>query len=101
MNLRETEAWLKNVPVIGQPSDSQAEALQGLYGSTGLTTLLGLLLGARQAQYAMLVNLPVGAPEMDCALAVRQGTIKGLELVFDTVREMAVSSDEDGERIEV
>jgi hypothetical protein len=37
--------------------DSQLEALQGLYGSVGLTTLLGLLLGARQAYYGLLLAI--------------------------------------------
>lgn len=98
MNLRETEDWLASLPVIATPADSQVEALRSLYGGDGLTTLLGLLLGTRQAFYAYLSNLPVGTPEADCAVAVIQGKIKGLEKVLDTVREMAVSSDSDDER---
>lgn len=96
----DVERWLKTVPVIGKPSDEQAEALRGLFGSVGLTTLLGLCLGARQGLYAFLSNQPIGGPEADCAAAVTQGKIRGLELVFDTVREIAVSAHNDDERIE-
>lgn len=95
MNRKDTEAWLSRVPVISQPSDEQAEALRGLFGSVGLTTLLGLILGTRQALYAFMSNVPLGGPENDCAAAVVQGKIRGLELVFDTVREQAVSDETD------
>lgn len=93
-SLEEVERWLKTVPVISEPSDEQAEALRGLFGSVGLTTLLGLLLGTRQGLYAFLSNQPL-AGEGAAAAAVTQGKIKGLELVIQTVREMAVSQSDD------
>lgn len=93
MNREETEAWLNRVPVLSEPSDEQAEALRALFGSVGLTTFLGLLLGARQALYAFMSNVPLGDAENDCAAAVVQGKIRGIELVFDTVREQSVESD--------
>lgn len=95
MNLPDTERWLSRLPVISDPSDEQRNALNDLYESVGLTTLLGLLLGARQGLLVFLSNLPLGTPEADCAAAVIQGKIRGLEMVSDTVREMSVSDDDE------
>jgi hypothetical protein len=95
MNVNETERWIQSIPTIAEPSDEQADALRGLFGSAGLTTFLGLLKGARQGRYAFLSNVPLGGAENDCAAAVIQGTIRGLEIAFDTVREVAVPMDAD------
>lgn len=95
MNIADTERWIQSIPTISEPSDEAADALRNLYGSVALTTLLGMVKGARQALYALLSNVPLGGEENDCAAAVIQGKIRGLETIFDTVREVAVSDDAD------
>lgn len=95
MNKREVEAMLNNLPVLSSVPISAEADLQDLLAHPGLPTLLGLVLGSRQAFYATLSRLPLGTAEKSCVAAVIQGKIIGLETIIETVREQAVSSDAD------
>lgn len=99
MNNREMEAWLGRLPVISKLDGEAERHVMELLGSPGLTAFLGLLLGTRQGLYAAISVLPNGDPVMSHRLSVLQGKIQGLELVINTVRELAVQSS--GEAIEV
>jgi hypothetical protein len=92
MNNREMEAWLAKIPVISKLDSEQERAIMETLGSPGLTALLGLLFGSRQALYAQVSYAPNGDPVMSHRVSVLQGKIQGLELVVQTVRELAVPS---------
>lgn len=92
MNNREMESWLSKLPVLSKLDGENERDVMELLGSPGLTALLGLVLGTRQALYAQVSYLPNGDPVMSHRLSVLQGKIQGLELVVQTVRELAVSS---------
>jgi len=49
---------------------------------------LGLLLGSRQAQLMALANVGLGTAEKSCQASVLQGTVKGIDLVRDTVVDL-------------
>lgn len=91
MNDREFDAWLHKIPVLTEPRTSDEEqALQELIGGKGLTVLLGLLFGTRQALYASLSYQSMGKGDGRWRAAVTQGKIQGIELVVQTMRELAV-----------
>lgn len=92
MNSREMDAWLDKLPVLTAPRDSDEERmLMELLGSKGLGVLLGLIFGSRQALYAILSYQNMGTEDGRWRAAVTQGKIQGIELVIQTVRELATS----------
>jgi len=101
MNDREMEAWLAKIPVLTEPRTLDEEhELQMILGSKGLTVLLGLVLGARQAQFVLLSYQNMGSEDGRWRAAVTQGKIQGIELVIQTVRELAVSTKADSDNKE-
>lgn len=93
MNREELKAVLDNTPAYVDLPDSKAtEQIQDLLKHPGLPHLWGLLLGARQAQYAALQYAPLGNMAEVARAAVIQGTITGIELFYNTVIEQSVPS---------
>ena len=92
MNNREMENWLKTLPVLTEVKGEMEIALMEQLGGKALTGLLGLLLGARQAFYAQLSGINLGDRPHRHTAAVIQGKIQGIELVINTMRELAVRS---------
>jgi len=66
-----------------------------LLGSKGLGVLLGLIFGSRQGLYAALSYQNMGDDNGRWRAGVLQGKIQGIELVIQTVRELAVSVEAD------
>lgn len=97
MNSREMESWLGRLPVLSELRGKDEQAVQEMLGSDGLTAILGLLLGSRQAFYATLSALPLGEETMRHRASVLQGKIQGIELVIQTVRELGVPVTSDGQ----
>lgn len=96
MNDREMEAWIKRIPVLTAPRNSDEQiALEELLVSKGLPVLLGLLFGSRQALYAQLSYAPMRDDDGVWRAAVLQGKIQGIELVIQTVKELAVPTSDD------
>lgn len=100
MNNREMEAWLDRLPVLSKLTGEQEREVMELLGKPGLTALLGLVLGSRQALYAQVSYAPNGDPVMSHRVSVLQGKIQGLEMVVQTVRELAVPSSDDAIEVE-
>lgn len=91
MNRSELEARLNATPVSTVPEDSKAhEDILALYEHPGFYHLYGLLLGARQGQLMMLAQVPLGNAAQVTHAAVIQGTIRGIELFYQTALEHAV-----------
>lgn len=91
MKQTELQAQFDGLPVLAEvESGAQQDQLLDLFKHPGFSVLCSLLLGARQAQYAALANAPLGSAEASWRAGVTQGTIKGIELVFDTALEHTV-----------
>lgn len=91
MNIEEMEQWLKRIPVLTAPRNPEEELnINELLLHPGLPILLGLLFGSRQAFYAQLSYQPLKDDDGSWRAAVLQGKIQGIELVVQTVKELAV-----------
>jgi hypothetical protein len=89
MNRAEVQIWLESVPVLVAPRDSkEQEELVKLVGHPGFAAFLGLMLGAREAQYQALANIPLSNMEGAARASVLQGIIKGIDLTRQTVLEL-------------
>lgn len=91
MEKDDLENWLNNLPVLTTVGDKARDEFKALLGGDAMTAFLGLLLGTRQGYYAQLSNYPLGNAESSCRASVIQGHIKGIDMVIDTVRELAQS----------
>lgn len=99
MDREELRTRLDAVVAVDEVRDHrQAEELQQLLEHPALPTLWSLMLGARQAQYAILANSPLGGMEQVTRASVIQGTIKGIEMFYETALEQAVPSHTSGEK---
>lgn len=93
MKYEEMRERFANAPVLAEVPDSKAmEDLHELFRHPGLIHLYGLMLGSRQTQFQMLAQAPLGTASESCRASVIQGTIKGIELFYETVLEQCVSS---------
>lgn len=87
----ETERWLLGIKAkaVDELTSQEMDALRSLLGHPGMTAFLSVLLTAQLAQYKMLGHLPLGTPEEAARASVTQGTIKGIEMVMQTLLELA------------
>jgi hypothetical protein len=87
------EAWFHTIEPRAEVKDGkEQEQLLDLFNHAGFEVFLGLMYGARQAQYAALAESPLGSAEASWRAGVIQGTIKGIELAFNTALEHSVPS---------
>lgn len=98
MRQEDMQRVLDTAPVITTPRDNrESEDLQAFLEHPGFPIFYGLLLAARQAQYAALHNAGLGTAEKDTHAARIQGTITGIEMVAMTALEMAIPSQDTSE----
>jgi hypothetical protein len=95
MQRADLENALRYAPVLTVLPDSKAEeSMADLLKHPALPLLWGLMLGAKQAQYVGLANMPMGNMAEVARAAVIQGTIKGIDMFYDTLLELSVPSSE-------
>lgn len=96
MNRDELQKALDATPALDILPDSKAvEQLQDLLAHPGLPHLWGLLQGSKIAQFQVLANSPLTNMETVSRASVIQGTIKGVDLIYNTLLEQAVPSQAD------
>lgn len=95
MHRADLENALRNAQVLENLPDSKAEeAMQELLKHPAIPLLWGLMLGAKQALYRTLENLPLGNMAEVSFASVIQGKIKGIDMFYDTLLELSVPSPE-------
>lgn len=86
----EIKDWLESHQPKAELLPDEAEALQSLIGNKGLGALLSLMMAARHVSYITLAALPLGTDEMVARASVIQGTIKGIDLIRETLLEQTM-----------
>jgi hypothetical protein len=81
---------LEGVPVLTALNLKQQAEVEEVLKLPGLWHIYGLMLGSRQAQYAVLSHAALTNMETVSRAAVIQGTIRGIELFRDTLVELTV-----------
>lgn len=88
MTREEVETFFGNCPVLTDVRSGQdVDAIQDLIKHPGFEVLVGLMFGARQGNYGMLSQVPLGTAADSCRASVLQGRIQGIELLMQTVVE--------------
>lgn len=86
----EVKAWLESHQPKVDLTTEETDEVRQLIGHAGLGHLISLLLASRMAQYAILAGLPLESEALRARASVTQGTIKGIDIIRDTLLEMAV-----------
>lgn len=86
-NQREVQAFLDRVPEKLTLNEVEAQELIQLLQHPGFTHLLGLLITARQGFFFQLSNMTLYSEQGRYHASVLQGTIKGIDLVHQTLLE--------------
>lgn len=90
---KEVQAWFDEVEPLTAITDSKdREQFEKLLGHPGFAVLLGLMLTARQGFYAQLSKLPLHGAADAARASVLQGTITGIELLWQTVLDQCSNS---------
>lgn len=94
---KEVQAWFDEIKPLTALEDSKdREQFEKLLGHPGFAVLLGLMVTARQGFYMQLSKLPLQGAADAARASVIQGTITGIELLWETVLDQcSVSSPED------
>jgi len=87
---------LDEAPVLTKlPDVESTSAFEELLKHPGLPLLWGLLLGSKQAHFAALSAAPLGNLEEVRRAGVLQGTIRGIDMIYQTLVEQSVPSQMD------
>lgn len=84
----DVQAWLDKAEAISELTKEQREQVETLLGSSAMLTLLGLMLGARQALLVGLSRIPIINNEAVATASVIQGKIQGIDLLPQTLLEL-------------
>lgn len=89
-NQRQVQELLDGVDFIGERPlfAHEQEAIESLLGHPGLPVLLGTLLGTRQGCYVQIAAMPLVSEASRYQAAVLQGTIKGIDLVSQSLLQL-------------
>ena len=85
MNQREVMNILEDIPLRTELTSAEAAEVALALSHPGFKHIIGLMLGARQAQYVMLTNVGLGTAERSCQASVIQGKIQGLDSLRETI----------------
>lgn len=96
MDRHDLEQRLYQQPVLSELPDSKArEDIEDLLRHPGFYHLYGLLLGARQGYLVALSQAPLANTGEVQRAGVLQGTIRGIEIIRDTVLEQTIPSPDE------
>ncbi len=95
LKFNEVERWLTGIEPRVELGGSEEAALLSLMGHPGLTALVGLMLGSRAAFYVQLAALRLTGPDAVAAASVIQGQIQGVDLLRNTLLEVATPAAAD------
>jgi hypothetical protein len=87
------QAWLDEVEVktdVALLTQQEMHDALELIGHPGMKVLLGLMIGSRQGCYVRLANAGLSNTAEAIAAAVIQGTIRGIDMLPNTLLELAV-----------
>lgn len=96
---KEVQAWFDEiVPLTEITETKDREQFEKLLGHPGFAVLLGLMLTARQGFYAQLSKIPLHGAADAARASVTQGTISGIELLWQTVLDQCNPSSPENDK---
>jgi hypothetical protein len=93
INPSTVQDWLESITPIAESTEQQDAAARELLGNDGLAAVIGLMLGSRQTFYTQLAHLPLDTAANVSRASVIQGQIKGIDLLRQTLLELATPAE--------